>query len=290
MTVIELLVASTLSLVLVGMTISAAVANRGAYSHDLARTRLNQNLRGALDLLSTEMRQAGERLPPGFPAVEVRNNASANSDRLIIRRNLLDEVLTVCQNITTGSGSNIMLSSTATGRPPACNYGSQLVNFNAWHTYRLTQPSNRVNAYIYDFTTQYGQWVTISSDTNNGTSMYLTKASGAWLYPYTSGNTAVYVLREWDFRLSTTPGQTDVLQIIQDQDTANPLRVAFGVRTFRVVARMQSGTNLETLAVTDGWTNLRAIQVTLDGTDTYKGRQIATTLTGDLFPRNILSN
>ena len=290
MTVIELLVASSLSLILVGMTISAAVSNRGAYSHDIARTRLNQNLRGALDLLGSEMRQAGERLPPGFPAVEVTNNVSANSDQLIIRRNLLDEVLTVCTDITVSSGDNIMLSSTTTGRPPACNYGSQLVNFNAWHSYRLTQDNSRVKAYIYDFTTQFGQWVTISSDTNNGTSMYLTKMSGAWAHPYTAGNTALYVLREWAFDLSTTAGQTDVLRIIQDQDTANPMRVAFGVDTFRVVARMQSGTNLETLTVTDGWTNLRAIQVTIAGSDSYKGRPISTTLTGDLFPRNILSN
>lgn len=290
MSIIELMVASTLSLVLIGMAVSATVANREAYSHDLARTRLNQNIRGAFDLLSAELRQAGERLPPGFPAIEIADDVSAASDRLTIRRNLLDEVLTLCVALTTSSGPQVMLSTSAAGAPPACTYGSQSVNYNAWRTYRLSQPGQQLNAYIYDFSTQLGEFFVVSNDSDNGSSMYIQRQSGSWQNAYSHGNTAIYVLREWVFALSTTPGEEDLLVVTQDRDALNPLRVAFGVRTFRAVARMQTGDLLETFGATDGWTNLRSVDITIAGAETYKGRQITTSLNTQLFPRNILSN
>ena len=290
MTILELLVATSLGMVLMGMTVSATLSNREAFSYDIARTRLNQSLRGAFDLLASEMRQAGERLPPGFPAVEIVNGTSGESDELILRRNLRDEVLTLCQAITTTSGSDVLLSTTAGGAPPACTYGSQRVNYDAWRAYRESQPGDKTVAYIYNFTTRLGEFFDYTEEFDSGSALGIRRSSGNFSQPYAMSTTAVYLIREWRFKLSTTAGQTDLLQIVQDGDTDNPFKVAFGINAFNVTARMQDGTTLTTFTNANAWTLLSAVEVSLTGNATYRGRPIATTLTTRLFPRNILSN
>ena len=289
MTILELLVATSLGMVLMGMTVSATLSNREAFSYDVARTRLNQSLRGAFDLLASEMRQAGERLPPGFPAVEIINGTSGESDELILRRNLRDEVLTLCQAITTTSGRDVRLSTTTSGAPPACTYGSQSVNYNAWRTYRESQPGDKTVAYIYNFTTRVGEFFNYTEEFDSGTVLGIRRDAGNFSNAYAMETTAVYLIREWRFKLSTTAGQTDLLQIVQDGNTDDPFNVAFGINAFDVTARMQDGTSLTTFAATDSWTLLSSLEISLTGTGSYRGRPITTTLTTRLFPRNILS-
>ena len=290
MTILELLVATTLGLLLMGMTVSATLSNRQAFGYDIARTRLNQSLRGAFDLLASEMRQAGERLAPGFPAVEIVNGTSGESDELILRRNLRDEVLTLCEAITTMSGRDVRISTTNSGAPPACTYGSQRVNYDAWAAYRDEQPGDTTLAYIYDFTTHVGEFFNYTEEFDSGSVLGIRRDSGNFSNAYSASTTAVYLLREWRFKLSTTPGQTDLLQIVQDGDTDNPFKVAFGLDSFDVTARMQDGSTLTEFTSSNAWTLLSAVEISLSGSDTYRGRPIATTLTTRLFPRNILSN
>ena len=104
MTLMELMVSSTLSLLLIAMTLSVTLANRAIYGTDVVRTRINQNIRSAFDIIETELRQAGERLPSGVPAIEIAHGAS--SDTLTLRRNTLDDTLTVCKTVNTSAGNN----------------------------------------------------------------------------------------------------------------------------------------------------------------------------------------
>ena len=92
-TLIELLVALAVASALLGATLAVAMSSRESYTTDQNRTRTNQNLRAALDLVGIEIRQSGERLPSDFPALEIVDGAEGAPDRLILRRNLLDEVL-----------------------------------------------------------------------------------------------------------------------------------------------------------------------------------------------------
>lgn len=288
MTLIELLVASTLSLLVVAMATSATLANRNAFGYDIARTRLNQNLRSAFEVVGTELRQAGERLPPGVPAIEIQDGAGEPADKLTIRRNLLDEVLTTCVAATPTSGADVILTSSTAGIP-ACTYGSQTTNYNAWVAYRTGETPAVVKAYIYDLTAKVGEFFNYGSETDSGTTQLIRRSGGTWSRSYPVGS-PVYAMREWRFELSTTPGQTDLLQIVQDGNNSSPYNVTFGLTGFEAIAHMQDGTTKTTFAATDAWTQLQSVELVVTGRDTYKGRDVRTTLSTRLFPRNILSN
>ncbi len=168
--------------------------------------------------------------------------------------------------------------------------GSQRVNYDAWRAYRESQPGDKTVAYIYNFTTRLGEFFDYTEEFDSGSALGIRRSSGNFSQPYAMSTTAVYLIREWRFKLSTTAGQTDLLQIVQDGDTDNPFKVAFGINAFNVTARMQDGTTLTTFTNANAWTLLSAVEVSLTGNATYRGRPIATTLTTRLFPRNILSN
>ncbi len=294
MTILELMVASTIALLIVAMTLSTTIANREAYGYDIVRTRLNQNLRSAFDVINTEVRQAGERLPSSFPAIEIVDGINGQSDKLILRRNLLDEVVTVCQNIVPAtSGADVYLTSSAAGAPPACVFGTQTATFNKWRSYRNGPDGGAthvVSVYIYDVAAKKGQYFKYSSDNSAGSTQTIRKQTGSWLNTYTALSTSVYMLSEWQFQLSTTPGDDDLLQLVEDQDTTNPQNVVYGVQDIQFRALMQDGTTKTTFTKSDSWTQLRAIEVTITGSEMYRGRVISSTLTTQLFPRNILSN
>ncbi len=296
MTLMELMVASGLGMLIIAMTLTTTIANRDAYGYDIARTRLNQNLRSAFDVINTEVRQAGERLPATFPAIAIVNGASGAPDQLILRRNLLDEVLTVCRTIVPAtSGPNIYTNKTGTGVPPACIYGAQTTSFNAWHNYRLAKggASQVVDAYIFDVTTKAGQFFKYDADASTASpaSQYVRSQSGSWSNTYSENASAVYMLSEWKFQLSTVVGQTDLLQLVENENTSEVKNIVYGVQNIQFRALMQDGTTQTTFGSTsDDWTQLQAIEVTITGTDSFRGREISSTLTTQLFPRNVLSN
>jgi Tfp pilus assembly protein PilW len=96
-TVVELLVSGSLGVLLLALVVGSSVATRNNYKKDLVRARSNESLRGVIDIIAGDARLAGENLGAGFPAVEVVD--SGINDSLIIRRNLLSEVLPLCANI-----------------------------------------------------------------------------------------------------------------------------------------------------------------------------------------------
>jgi len=296
MTLMELMVASSLGLLIIGMTLTTTLANRDAYGYDIVRTRLNQNLRSAFDVINTEVRQAGERLPAAFPAIQIVNGASGAPDTLILRRNLMDEVLTVCRAIVPAtSGPNVYTNATGSGVPPACVYGAQTNSFNAWHNYRLAKggATHVVDAYIFNLTTKLGQFFKYDTDASTASpaSQYIRNQTGSWSNSYAATGTAVYMLSEWKFALSTVAGQTDLLQLTENQKTTEVKNIVYGVKDIQFRALMQDGTTKTTFgSSTDDWTQLQAIEVTITGSDTFRGRDITSTLTTQLFPRNVLSN
>lgn len=292
MTIVELLVASTLSMIIFGMGLSATIASRNTYSYDILRTRLNQNIRSAFEIINTELRQTGERLPTGFPALEIIDGGGNASDQLILRRNLLDETLTVCQNITPSTaGGYVYITSTTAGLPPACTFGTQTSNYNSWRNYRLANSSGVIQAYIYDFASKKGQFFYYDSETDNNISVQrIHNQNGSWANTYTAISSSAYILSEWAFAKSTVSGQTDLLQIIQNQDTANIQSIIYGITDIQFKAIMQDDSIKNSFSSSDSWTQIKAIEISITGTDSYRGRVLSSTLTTRLFPRNVLSN
>ncbi len=288
-TILELLVATSMSLLIIGGAIGGTLSLRSLYAIDLSRTRLNQDMRSSIDFVGVYLRQAGERLPSGVLAIEIIDGTAGAPDELILRRNLLDEVLTVCQTIPANSSdTKIHLSTSASGVSPACVYGGQAQNFSAWQAHRSAE-GGTVKVYIYNLATQDGEFVDYVSESDTGLSMSIDRATGPITHQYDAESSAVYVMLEWRFRLSTLPSSEGVLEVIENEDLANPLRVAFGVTDFQLQAILQSGTVLTSFGSGDAWSELEAIEVSVSGSEQRKSQSIDTQLTSRFFPRNILS-
>ncbi|MCB0345326.1 MAG: hypothetical protein KDD66_09410 [Bdellovibrionales bacterium] len=282
-TIAELLIASMVGLVLVSLTHSVILANHRLYQVDIVRTELNQNLRSALDILAANARETGERLPATFPALLV-TDGGATPDEMVIRRNLLDEVLVVCQDLTSGSSNSwVMLSDPLAGNP-ACTYPSQSTSYNSWSTYR-TDEGGIVDAYIVNLANGEGEFFKYDSEQDFGGDLMIHRDSGNWQHDYPAEFSAIYILEEWDVSVVG-----DFLQLVVNQDSDNPRNIVYGIEDFQVQVAMQDTTVMDGFAISDDWVDIQSIDLTLSGQTTYKGQDISASLTSKFFPRNILSN
>lgn len=282
-TLIELLVAGMIGLVLMGLAFASLMAQRELLYYDFIRTRVNQNLRGAFDILGANIREAGENLPGSFPAVEIIDGGEG-PDELILRRNLLDEVLKVCQNIAGGSGDRVYFATA--GELEGCSYGDNLQSYNTWRTHRLTKGGS-VRAYIHDTGLNEGEFLDYNNEANTGTELYVTR-TGTWSRDYTVGSSAVYMIEEWHFRVGGLDG--DLLELIENGLVDNPMNVVADIQDFELRAYMQDGSIKDSLTNLDDWTTLRGVEVKLVGRGSFNNRAINPELTAKFFPRNVLSN
>ena len=281
--VAELLVATGVGLLLVSLCLASVKLNSDVLGSDTARTRLNENLRGAMDVLIADGRVAGQNLSSTFPAVEIANGTGTASDQLTLRRNLLDEVLKVCTALTAGSTVRDVYFAIP-GTTQGCVYSGLAQNYNSWRTYRTTH-GGVVKAFIYDSTVKLGEFFDYSSETDTGTSYYIHRSSGTWARNYPNTSSSVYILEEWTYRKDG-----DILQIVQNRDTTNPYNLSFGITDFQAIAYMQDGTTNTSFTTTNSWSLISRIEVTLSGTDKYAKKSVNRTLVSQFFPRNVLSN
>jgi hypothetical protein len=280
----EMLVASFIGLMFTGVLLGMTTVNRNVMGKDNARTGLNQNLRGALDLVGADIRVAGENLGSIFPAVELTNGASGAPDQLTLRRNLLDEVLPLCTAITGGSGTTSIYFAIP-GTVSGCVYSGHTHNYNSWRTYRLAQPSTSTLAYIYDSSAKLGEFFTYTNEVDTGTSYYLVRTAGTWSRSYPTASTTIYILEQWRFSMSS-----GILQLVINNDTTNTLDVSFGLTDFQARIKKQDDTFVNSFTTADNWTQIKAVEVTLSGSDTFGGNTLSKTMVGEFFPRNILSH
>lgn len=282
-TLVELLVASFISLLVLALTLATVIANKRVFQLDVARTSLNQNIRAVMDILGANVREAGENLGAGFPAVEIINGADGAPDRLILRRNLVDEVLKLCQAISAGTSNTDVYFATS-GTEAGCSYSDNQNNYNSWRNFRLAEGGS-TQAYAFNFSTRQGEFFPYLSEQDGGSSLYLQTTAGAWLYDYPVGPAAVYLLEEWAFQMVG-----DVLQLVINGDGDNPLNIADQLQSFQVEVIMQDGSSRNSFGVTDNWTQIRGIEILIEGITTVAGENITAQQNMRFYPRNILSN
>lgn len=286
-TIIELLVASVLATVVLGGVFSVTNSVHALYRTDTARLRVNQDLRRSLDFMGTYLKQAGERLPQGLLAIEIIDGTGTDADELIIRRNIHDEVLTICNDISASSSNpTIRLSNTSVGAPPACVYGGQATSFAEWNGYR-TANGGTLKIYLYDVATQNGEFLSYTAENDTGSELNLS-TTGSTTSSYTAENSAAYIIIEWHFRKKTL-GPNTYLELIENEDTAGAQRIVFGVDDFQVRALMQDGSAQTTFGTGDTWRDLLSVEVTVSGSEKLKNKTLESTFTAEYYPRNILS-
>lgn len=281
-TLVELLVASVVAMIVVGVVLPVALSGRRIYTLDRNRTTVNQNLRGALDLLGADVRQAAELLPASFPAIVVVDGGNG-PDELILRRNLLDAVLPVCREV---QGDVVFVADPGRNDRPDCAEQPDRgdgwpENLGAWRDYRLER-GPVVAAYVYDPVARLGEF--FPYDDEDGSGLKIHRGAGSWAREYTPrSGSRVYLLEERRYRLSG-----DLLQLIVNGDAGNPLNLASGVRDFQLSVLMPDGTTLASLG--GGWAGIKALDVRLEGLGTDSGQRIERSLGARFFPRNALSN
>lgn len=280
-TMLEVLVASTLGLVVLGVAIQTATSNQRLYQSEVVRTRLNQNLRSALDILGINTRQAGENLPSNFPAFEVLSGGSG-ADQLILRRNLQDAVLNICQALTAGTSVLNVYFAVAGATSSACIYAGQTAAYKAWRSYR-TSNGNVVDAYLYNSSAKVGEFVRYSNEVSTGSDYYLVVQPRTWANSYPVGASAAYILEEWKFFL-----QDGYLKMTQNSSTTTN-NIMYGINDMQIRVLKQDGTWATSFTPTDPWSQVAGIEITLSGSDTYRGQTISRSLSARFFPRNVLS-
>jgi len=180
------LMETLISIAIGGLLLSGLLTSifgyRSLYDKDLSRTNAKSSVRSGLDFIGIHLRQAGERLNSGFPAILLNDGAGIVPDELIIRRNLLDETPKVCLNARSFHRSARISRHTV----PACPY---------------TDTED-----IYEFA--------------NGTIRNIHQDVGeTWSRLYRTNATFLYMLEEWRFNVDTT---NNILQVnINDEATNN---------------------------------------------------------------------
>ena len=282
-TIAEMLVSLTIGMIVTSLTLSSSVVNRYTISRDLVRTRLNQNLRGSLDLIGLDVRVAGENLTNSFPAIEIVNASGANSDKLFLRRNLLEEVLPLCTSIAAGSATTTLIVAQTTATP-GCSYSGQTHNYTTWESYR-TSNGGSVNAFIFDTANKHGEFFTYQSGVATGSQYRLIAAPRTWQYGYTAGTTAIYILEEWEYRR-----ENDLIKLVANRNEALPYDVTFGVTDVQFSALLNDATTVIAFDKTKDWTTIASVEILITGQEKFSGKMTTRTVTGKFFPRNVLSN
>uniref|UniRef100_A0A7C5VGT2 Prepilin-type N-terminal cleavage/methylation domain-containing protein n=1 Tax=Thermus caliditerrae TaxID=1330700 RepID=A0A7C5VGT2_9DEIN len=303
-TLIELLVALGIGALLLGLLLSTTLTNRRLYLLDQSRTAANQNLRAALDLLVADVRQAGERLPADFPAVEVKQGTGGAPDQLILRRNLLDEVLLLCdRNGISGNQDNIPVAVRPQNLdqiPEAyrgiCQFRDGDGNgiddrIDRWQAYRCAQDGNpacatgtghgdKVWAYLYNPQTGQGEGFLYDDEDQSGVKIHKGNAQ-SWQRPYPLGS-RIYLLEERRYFL-----EGDGLKLAENgMDGSRAKGVVVGVRDFQV--RVQVGgawLSADFPQTGQTWRALQGLELRLR----VRVGQVERELVTKAFPRNVLS-
>lgn len=290
---VELLAALGLAVVILGAASTVVLTAQKILEQDRHRTLINQNLRIGMDFVGIDVRQAGERLPGDAPAIELVDGAAGAPDTLTISRNLIDYVLPLCKNITAGSSADSVFvgKKKVTGPVPAgcapvpdSNGDGWPDNIEAWRAYRIASGGTGL-AYVYNPVTGAGEFFVYDAEDNS--TFHLHKANGgSWQNDYLMNEEPrIYLMSRRSFQVVD-----DVLQIVINDDTDNPIHLVNKIADFQVRAFFLDGSVQTSMAASADWTQLDFLEVTLTGRSQFAGRTIERTVVSMFFPRNILSN
>ena len=309
-TLLELMLSIVAGAFVTAGLLGFVVQERQNFIDNENRVEVNQNLSTIIDLIGADIRQAGERISdPSLSPIGIINGLDDSTDELILRRQLIVEVLPVCETIT-GSKNTIDVSVSTGPTVANCLFsdgnGNGLTDsLDAWQTYRIDQ-GGEVLAYIFDPTSGEGEFFSyITEDSNDCTSPDFADETclrihrgdaGSWenTYSYDSSlspslQPKIYLLEEKVYRLaddtSTTDSDDSILELSVNQET--PLNVANQLNDFQIEVR-ESGEWQDTLTV--NWKQIEAIRINLTAINSAESDATRyKSFSSEFFPRNILS-
>ncbi len=299
-TILELLIALAVGGLVLSMALALTLANRDLMSADEARTALNQNLRSGADIIGDDIRIAGERLrgsPPTLMPIVIRNNT------ITLRNNEEDTVMTLCQDLLRASDTKIYISREGSGTSTHSGCQSSPEKFQVWKDRRTgkenSNPRGSVPVYIHKPNTSgnpnnddsQGEFFQYKDDGKDSSGFFIVRPSGGSGKEYTASTSPsanpkfqpkMYFLEERNYSL-----QNGDIELFINGSRKGV--VIDNVSKFSIVAVMNDDTRQSTLDKPSDWLKLRAIEITLEGTVTVRGKPVTRKLVSQIFPRNVLS-
>ena len=310
-TLLELMISIVAGAFVTAGFLGFVVQERQDFLDNESRIEANQNLSTVMDLIGADIRQAGERISDNsLNPIDIINGSNDSADELVLRRQLLADVLPVCETIS-GSQSTIDVSVNSGPTIANCLFsdgdGNGVTdNLDVWQNYRVNEGGSTL-AYIFDPTSGQGEFfLYITEDSGNCSSPDFVGETcsrihrgdgGSWqnTYLYDSSlspslQPRIYLLEEKVYRLAddpATPNSGDsILELSINQET--PLKVANRLNDLQIQVR-ESNQWRDILTV--NWKQIESIRVNLiaanksqsDTSQPYKS------FSSEYFPRNILS-
>lgn len=223
--ILELIVASSVALTILGVSLGMLSEQRRWVLGDQTRATANDGLRLASDLIGQDIKQAGERLESDtiLPGISIIPGASAGlPSTLVLQRQLLTEKLPVCQTISANSTSSTIDVAVITAPTVAnCVYSYSAPPGGELSTTLTTlQPEDDLRSFRTFRCTQDGPAA------NNTDPCTLTNGATAWAYihdPKTNlGEFFRYSIEERGSCLSSTaflPAAARICQKIRRADS-----------------------------------------------------------------------
>jgi type IV pilus assembly protein PilW len=278
---------------MLGLLLPLMMSNRRVVQLDQTRTAVNQNLRSATDLIGADIRTAGERLSQGsgpqLPALLIVSGAGGAPDELILRRNLSDIVLPVCETLT-GNQNNITVvrrhNWPQIGNYPECleldtDGDGWSDNLQAWRDYAA---GGTVVGYIFNPVTGRGQFFEFEVRDNSRRMIHKVAPSAHWDRYNLEDRARIYILEERRYRLAD-----GALTLIINGDEAGAARIAADITDLQARYVMADGSLQDTLPAGSSWRDVRSLEITLTTRSTLQRETVERTLTSRFFPRNVLS-
>lgn len=289
-TIIELLLSMSILLVASAIAFSVAFGARRLYNADAARTDLNETMRSAIDLVITEIRQAGEGLPADFPAFELQSNA--NGDTLILRKGLVETVLQSCEDTSAGNQRVFIATPSGSGN---CAESADLDtdgwpdNLQVFREYRLEHgdaSDELENGFLFDPTNGATEWLQLQSEEEYEPNKWSVNVDPLTASFPAANQVRLYLLDETRFELDSSTG---ILRMKRNGSTTVQ-GIVDQIANFQVEFLMQDGSTVTSFASSDDWKEVQRVRFTLSAAREVGNRTITRSITADAFPRAILSN
>ena len=303
LTLVELLIALAISALVIGLVLPMLLSHQRLVKVDQARTEVFQNLRSAMEIVGTDVRIAGERLdqrggPNIFP-IEIIPGDNGEPDELVLRRNLLDYALPVCDNIDEDTGEhNIKFRRKGKASPwneySQCEVVPNDPAVDTWEEY-LAEFEDGTRAYIFDPNSDHGEFFTLK-DIDSSTFQLHRADNESWQYSYGVSKQDddpppnlpnFYILEERRYQLDK---ENNILELVINGEDA--IRIVGNIVDFQVRAVLDDDdqTELEEISAAAEWRNLRAIKVLLESESVVQDETLHRQLESRFFPRNVLSD
>ncbi|GGS39847.1 PilW family protein [Deinococcus knuensis] len=286
-TLTELLITMAVGVIIVTAVLNLVFGAQRLYQVDSARAAVNQNASVALNAMTNELRQAGERLPRDFPALEV--SGDSGEERIVMRRGVIDTVLPVCRSVKAGTGSVVFISmngaAKGTAAPAGCAPSSSDAGFGAWTAYRAAH-GGAAQAFLLDPVTGVGELFTYAGE--DGSGQHVRRGAGQWLNDYPVENSPrLYLIEQLAYQR-----REDTLTRQEGERPAEPYLP--GVTGFDVqpVVNVDGSDQVVTGAFPAAplsWKDLVRLDIVLAAQQRVGGRSAGRTFISSFIPRNVFS-